>query len=86
MKGTGTRTHLNPPKNVHVQWAKKGSYQLEQMLETISHLPNRFHMFTKKNYAIYILDNYAVHSILQAPHYLKATTQVTLIIIPLCLH
>ena len=60
--GTGKRTKLNPPENVHVQWAEKGSYQLEHMLETISHLPNRnTNMFTQKDYEIYILDNYAVH-------------------------
>ena len=32
------------------------------MLKTISHLPNRFNMFTPKNYAIYILD---VHLLLE---------------------
>ena len=58
---SGKRVKLNPPENVHVQWAEKGSYRLEHMLETISHLPNRFNMFTQKNYAIYVLDNYAVH-------------------------
>ena len=31
------------------------------MLETISHLPNRYNIFTQKNYAIYVLDDYAVH-------------------------
>jgi len=31
------------------------------MLETISHLPNRFNMFTDKNFAIYVLDDYSVH-------------------------
>ena len=45
----------------HSQWSEKGSYREEQMLETISHLPNRLNMFTQKNYAIYVLDDYAVH-------------------------
>ena len=61
-KGTG----LRPPKlttlsNIHYQWAPKGSYRLEQLLETIKHLPNRFNIFSHANFAIYVLDNYAVH-------------------------
>ena len=60
-KGIGTRTKVNAPKNMHYQWAPKGSYRLEQMLKTISHLPNRFNMFTPKNYAIYVLDDYSVY-------------------------
>ena len=28
---------------------------------TFSHLPNRFNMFTPKNYAIYVLDDYSVY-------------------------
>ena len=46
---------------MHYQWTPKGSYLLEQMLKTISHLPNRFNMFTPKKYAIYVLDDYSVH-------------------------
>ena len=30
--GKGTRTHLTPPKGVHYQWARKGSYRIEQNL------------------------------------------------------
>ena len=60
-KGKGTRTKVNPPANMKYQWAPKGSYRLEQMLKTISHLPNRFNMFTPKNYIIYVLDDYSVH-------------------------
>ena len=55
-KGKGTRTKVIAPENMHYQWTPKGSYLLEQMLKTISHLPNRFNMFTPKNYAIYVLD------------------------------
>ena len=33
------------------------------MLETISHLPNRYNPFTQKDFAIYVLDDYAVHLI-----------------------
>ena len=31
------------------------------MLKTIGNLPNRFNPFTQKNFAIYVLDDYAVH-------------------------
>ena len=31
------------------------------MLRTISNLPNTFNIFTPKNYAIYVLDDYSVH-------------------------
>ena len=57
----GTRTKLNPPDGVHTHWAERASYRLETMLETINNLPNRHHMFSQKNYAIYVLDDYAVH-------------------------
>ena len=60
-KGKGTHTKVNAPKNMHYQWAPKGSYCLEQMLKTISHPPNCFNMFTPKNCAIYVLDDYNVH-------------------------
>ena len=56
-----TRTKLNAPENVYFQWAEKGSYRLEQLLQTINHLPNRSHPFSKKDFAIYVLDDYAVH-------------------------
>ena len=60
-KGKGTRTTLDIPAGVHVQWAPKGSYRLETMLGTISHLENKYNMFSHKNYAVYVLDDYSVH-------------------------
>ena len=57
----GTRITLNPPENIKFQWSEKGSYRLPQMLKTIENLPNRSHPWMKKDYAIYVLDNYAVH-------------------------
>ena len=61
-KGTGKRPpELITSPNVHYQWAPKGSYQLEQLLETIKHQPNRFNIFSHSNIAIYVLDNYTVH-------------------------
>ena len=60
-KGKGIQTKINIRPNVHYQWSPSGSYQLEHILKTISHLPNRYHIFSEKDYAIYVLDNYAVH-------------------------
>ena len=61
-KGTGKRPpQLAPPPGIKYQWAPKGSYRLEQLVETINHLPNRFNMFSHQNFAIYVLDDYAVH-------------------------
>ena len=60
-KGKGTRTHLTPSEGVNYQWAPKGSYQIEQILDMIKQLPNRFNMFTEKEYPIYVLDDYSVH-------------------------
>ena len=60
-QSTGTRIKLNPPENIKVQWAEKGSYRLPQMLGTIKNLPNRSNPFMKKEYVIYVLDDYAVH-------------------------
>jgi hypothetical protein len=60
-KGKGVRVQLNPPPDVKFQWSPKGSYRLENMLETIKNLPNRYNIFSAKNYAIYVLDDYSVH-------------------------
>ena len=60
-KGKGTRTKLNPPSGMHVQWAPKGSYRLPNMLSMLEKLKNRHNMFSHKNFAIYILDDYSVH-------------------------
>ena len=55
------KTHLEPPEGVNYEWAPKGSYRIEQILGMIKKLPNRFNMFTEKGFAIYVLDDYAVH-------------------------
>ena len=57
-KGKGTRTSVHPLIGVKYNWAPKGSY-LQQMLYIISNLPNRFNIFTPKNYAVYVLDDYS---------------------------
>ena len=41
-KGKGTRTELHPPEVIKFNWAPKRFYCLEQMLRTISNLPNKF--------------------------------------------
>ena len=62
LKGKGTRkTH--PPIGIKYNWAPKELYRLQQMLYTILNLTNRFNIFTSKNYAIYVLDDYSVHII-----------------------
>ena len=60
-RGKGTRTHLNPLTGMNVHWAEKGSYRLPNMLNMVATLKHRYHMFTEKDNAIYILDNYSVH-------------------------
>ena len=67
------RTGKRPPKlttlpNVHYQWPPKGSYCLEQLLETIKHLPNCFSIFSHSNFAIYVLDDYTVDTMPEERH------------------
>ena len=60
-KGVGTRTKVSVPDTVKYQWSASGSYRIDQMLKTISNLPNCYNPFTLKDFAIYVLDDYAVH-------------------------
>lgn len=62
-KGAGKKVKLNPPEGVHVQWAPKGSYRLENMQAMIKRLPTRVRnfVFEEKNWGIYSLDDYSVH-------------------------
>ena len=60
-KGKGSRTILHPPIGVKYNWASQGLYRLQQMLYIILNLPNRFNIFTSKNYGIYVLDDYSLH-------------------------
>ena len=64
-KGAGKKVKVEPPnENAKIHWAPKGSYRLETMLKTIENLPDRsnLNMFCKeKGYAIYVLDDFAVH-------------------------
>ena len=68
-KGKGTRTKLNPPSGIKFQWYESGSYRIDQLKQTIMNIPNRFNSFTFnpfKDFAIYVLDNYAVHLMAEA--------------------
>ena len=63
-KGKGKKGTLNPPPGVQCQWSDSGSYTKVEMLKTIANLPNRSNPFTRrsgKNFAFYVLDNFAVH-------------------------
>ena len=60
-KGKRTRTKLNQPSGIKFQWHESGSYRIDQLEQTIMNIPNRFNPFTCKDFAIYVLDNYAVH-------------------------
>ena len=56
-KGKGVCVKLSAQENVHFQWSDNGSYPLEQLKKSIDNFPNRFHPFSQKNYAIYVLDD-----------------------------
>ena len=58
-QGKGVRAKV-AVENVNFQWSPSGSYGLEHVIKTISNVPNRFNPFTQKNFAIYVLDDYAV--------------------------
>ena len=60
-RGKGTRTKVAAPDSVNYYWSVSGSYRLDQMLKTISNLPNHYNPFTTKDFAIYVIDDYAVH-------------------------
>ena len=60
-KVKGTHTKINVEEDIRSQWSPSGSYRLDQLLKMIGNLPNRYHSFTQKDYAIYILNDYAVH-------------------------
>ena len=58
-KGEGTRTKLLKP----AQWAPKGSYRLQNMLNYIKSLPSATNSAfpSEQHYRIFLLDNYSVH-------------------------
>ena len=60
-KGKGKRIKVNPPQDMNVQFAVKGSYRLENILEMVNKLKNQHNVFSHKDYALYILDDYSVH-------------------------
>ena len=54
-------TKLNPPGDIIVQWAEKGSYRLEHILEFIHRLPTIHTGFTPQARDVFTLDDYSVH-------------------------
>ena len=60
-KGKGTCTKINVEEDIKFQWSPSGSYRLDELLKTIGNPSNCYHPFTQKDYAIYVLDDYAVH-------------------------
>lgn len=52
---------MNTPPGIKFQWSESGSYRIDQLKQTIMNLPNRYNSFTCKDFAIYVLNNYAVH-------------------------
>ena len=60
-KVIGTQTKVSVPDTVKYQWSAGSSYRIDQMLKTISNLPNRYNLFIPKDFAIYVLDDYVAH-------------------------
>ena len=52
---------MNLPSGIKFQWSESGSCRIDQLKQSIMNLPNRFNPFARKNFAIYVLDDYAVH-------------------------
>ena len=60
-KGKGTRTKLNPPGKIKVQWADKGSYRLEHIIEFIQRLPTIHTGFAPQSRDVFTFDDYSAH-------------------------
>ena len=61
LKGTGNRVKVNPPAETSVQWAEKGSYRLEHILEFIENLPTIPTAFAPEKRRVFTLDDYSAH-------------------------
>ena len=60
-KGKGIQTKVAALDSVKYHWSVSGFCRLDQMLKTISNLPNCYNPLTPKDFAIYVLDDYAFH-------------------------
>ena len=60
-KGKGTRTRLNPPEKMTVQWPEKGSYRTENVIEFVNRLPTIHTNFQPHNRDVFTLDDYSAH-------------------------
>ena len=71
-KGKGTLTKLTLPTVIKLHWSNSGSYLIDQLKKTMMSLPNRYNPFTCKNFAIYALDDSAVHFLPEVREFLVA--------------
>ena len=61
-KGKGTRTTLEPPGKIQVQWSEKGSYRTGNVLEFINRLPTlKASGLVPQNRDVFTLDDYSAH-------------------------
>ena len=60
-KGKGLKVTVNPPGKFKVQWAEKGSYHVEHMLEYIKRLSTIPVAFAPSNQVTFTLDHYSAH-------------------------
>ena len=60
-KGKGTRVKLSPPAKTKVQWAEKGSYRLQNLLQYVENLPAQPVALFPQKRVIFTLDDYSVH-------------------------
>ena len=79
-KGKGKRTKLNSPSSIKVQWSESDSYRIDQLKQTIMNLPNRFNPFMCNDFVICVLDNYALHIMLEVKKLLWERSYVLIII------
>ena len=60
-KGVGTWVKLDPPAGVTVQWAPKGSYRVEHMVNFCSRVPVQSCALFPQKRKIFTLDDYSAH-------------------------
>lgn len=60
-KGLRLREKIAPPGKIQVQWAEKGSYRLQHVLEFIERLPKIHTIFKPGDRDVFTLDDYSAH-------------------------
>ena len=84
-KVKGTRTKINVEEDIKSQWSPSGSYRLDRLLKAIGNLPNHYHPFTQKDYAIYIYSAIMQYILCQRleKRYFNADTFLLLLVVEL---